>query len=119
MGRSCPRTPGSRTGSSPTRQESRSSTRSTTASRTPRTQAPAERRASTDLGWAPVRRLPRPTLPSVAVTICLLVLTSAAALATSRSIDRREEQLLDERAQQAATMVDRRTDSYVEKLVGT
>jgi signal transduction histidine kinase len=66
-----------------------------------------------------VRRLPRPTLPSVAVTLCLLVLTSAAALATGRSVERREDQLLDERAQQAATIVDRRTDSYVEKLVST
>ena len=66
-----------------------------------------------------MRRLPRPTLPSVAVTLCLLVLTSAAALSTSRSIDRREDQLLNERANQAATAIDRRTDSYLEKLVGT
>ena len=63
-------------------------------------------------------KLGRPPLPAVAVTVCLLVLTSAAALATNRAIDRREDQLLDERARQAATMIDRRTDSYVEKLVG-
>ena len=66
-----------------------------------------------------MRRLPRPTVPSVAVTLCLLVLTSAAALATSRSIDRREEQLLNERARQAAEMIDRRTNTYLEKLNGT
>ena len=66
-----------------------------------------------------MRRFPRPTLPAVAVTLCLLVLTSAAALATSRSIDRREDQLLNERARQAAATVDRRTDRYIEKLVST
>ena len=55
----------------------------------------------------------------MAVTLALLVLTSAAALLTSRSVDRREDQLLEERARQAVDMVDRRTDRYVEKLVST
>ena len=62
---------------------------------------------------------PHPTAPAVAVTICLLVLTSAAALATSRSIDRREDQLLDERARQAAATIDRRMGIYIEKLIAT
>lgn len=66
-----------------------------------------------------MRRFPRPTLPAVAVTLCLLALTSAAALATGRSVERREEQLLRERAGAAAAAVDRRTDTYVEKLTGT
>jgi signal transduction histidine kinase len=66
-----------------------------------------------------MRRLPRPPAFAVAVTICLLALTSAAALATSRAIDRREDNLLEERARQAAGTVDRRTDDYVEKLTST
>ena len=60
----------------------------------------------------------RLTLPAVVVTICLLIVTSAAAIATSRSIERREDQLLDERAEQAAAVIDRRTDTYTEKLIG-
>ena len=60
----------------------------------------------------------RPTAPAIVVTICLLLLTSAAALATSRAIDRREDQLLEERAEQAATALDRRTDAYIQKLIG-
>ena len=55
----------------------------------------------------------------MAVTLALLVLTSAAALATSRSIDRREDQLLEERARVAAATIDRRIATYVEKLRGT
>src|SRR3712207_1716843 len=62
----------------------------------------------------PARRL---TLPAVLVTACLLIVMSAAALATSRSLDRREDQLLDERAQQDADVIDRRTDTYTEKLI--
>jgi signal transduction histidine kinase len=60
----------------------------------------------------------RLTLPAVVVTVCLLIVTSAAALATSRSLDRREDQLLDERAEAAAAVIDRRTDTYTEKLIG-
>ena len=62
-------------------------------------------------------RIPRPPAAAVAVSLCLLVLTSAAALATSRAIDRREDQLLDERARQAAQVLDRRTVVYTEKLI--
>jgi CHASE1-domain containing sensor protein len=62
-------------------------------------------------------RIPRPPAAAVAVSLCLLVLTSAAAFATSRAIDRRADQLLDERARQAAQTLDRRTVVYVEKLI--
>jgi signal transduction histidine kinase len=66
-----------------------------------------------------MRRLPRPTAPAVAVALCLLVLTSAAAYSTSRSLDRREDQLLDERAGSARALVERRTNIYIEKLIST
>jgi signal transduction histidine kinase len=65
-----------------------------------------------------VRVLP-PNAPAVAVALCLLVVTSAAALATSRAIDRREDQLVDERARQAASLVSRRTNIYIEKQIAT
>jgi len=64
-------------------------------------------------------RLPRPPVAAVFVAVCLLALASAAALATSRAIERREANLLAERARQAAEAVDRRTDHYVEKLTST
>jgi signal transduction histidine kinase len=66
-----------------------------------------------------LQRLPRPTAPAVAVALCLLVLTSGAALATSRSLERRQDQLLDERAALARSLVERRTNIYIEKLIST
>ena len=61
----------------------------------------------------------RPSLPAVLVALALLLLTAFAALATSRSIDRRQDQLLQQRASEAAQMVDRRTEALVEKLYST
>lgn len=60
----------------------------------------------------------RPSLPAVAVAVALLLVTALAALATSGSLDQRRDQLLDQRAAEAANALDRRTDNYVEKLYG-
>jgi signal transduction histidine kinase len=60
----------------------------------------------------------RLSLPAAAVALGLLLLTLLAALAVDRAIDRREDQALDNLAVEVATLVDRRTDTYAEKLFG-
>jgi len=46
----------------------------------------------------------------------LLLLTAIAAGFSARQVDRREQELVDQRAEQAVGLIDRRTDAYVENL---
>ena len=60
----------------------------------------------------------RPSPLVLAVLLGLLLVTGLAAYVTARSVDRREDQLLDERASQVGAAIDRRVDTYIEKLYG-
>ncbi len=60
----------------------------------------------------------RPAPLVLAVLLGLLLVTGLAALVTAGQVDRREDQLLDERASQVASAIDRRVDTYTEKLFG-
>ena len=55
---------------------------------------------------------------ALVVTIALALLAGAAALLVGLGVDEREEQLLDERGTAVATAIDRRTDTFLEKLYG-
>jgi signal transduction histidine kinase len=52
------------------------------------------------------------------VFLGLAALTATAALVTARQVDRREDQLLDERARSVVGAIDRRIETYTEKLFG-
>jgi signal transduction histidine kinase len=60
----------------------------------------------------------RPSASALVVLVCLLALTTGAALFTARQVDEREDQLVDERANAVAGAIDRRIDTYTEKLFG-
>ena len=60
----------------------------------------------------------RPSTLALAVFFGILAVTLIASLFTSRQVDRRADQELDERARAAATAIDRRLDTYTEKLYG-
>lgn len=60
----------------------------------------------------------RPSTLALAVFLGLAALTVTAALVTARQVDRREDQLLDERARAVVGAIDRRIETYTEKLFG-
>ena len=60
----------------------------------------------------------RPSAAAAAVTIWLLLATALAAWFGARQVERRGADQLDERAAQIAATVDRRVDTYVEKMYG-
>jgi signal transduction histidine kinase len=79
----------------------------------PRTEAPARLPGSASLGT--VRR---PSTLALVVFLGLAAITITAAVFTARQVDRREDQLLDERARGVADAIDRRIETYTEKLFG-
>jgi signal transduction histidine kinase len=52
------------------------------------------------------------------VFLGLVAVTAIAAIFTARQVDRREDQLLDERARSVVEAIDRRIETYTEKLFG-
>jgi signal transduction histidine kinase len=52
------------------------------------------------------------------VFLGLALVTAIAAMFTARQVDRREDQLLDERASAVGAAIDRRIETYTEKLFG-
>ena len=60
----------------------------------------------------------RPSSLALAVFLGLAAVTLTAAVFTARQVDRREDQLLDERAQSVVEAIDRRIEAYTEKLFG-
>ncbi|MDQ3740572.1 MAG: CHASE domain-containing protein [Actinomycetota bacterium] len=60
----------------------------------------------------------RPSSLALAVFLGLITVTAIAAIFTARQVDQREDQLLDERAQAVGDAIDRRIETYTEKLFG-
>jgi signal transduction histidine kinase len=60
----------------------------------------------------------RPSTLALAVFLGLAAVTAIAATFTARQVNRREEQLLDERAESVVEAIDRRIETYTEKLFG-
>jgi signal transduction histidine kinase len=60
----------------------------------------------------------RPSTFGLAVFLGLTLVTIIAAAFTARQVDRREDQLLDERARAVVGAIDRRIETYTEKLFG-
>ena len=60
----------------------------------------------------------RPSTLALAVFLGLAAVTAIAAIFTARQVERREDQLLDERAQSVVEAIDRRIETYTEKLFG-
>ncbi|HEV2812141.1 MAG TPA: CHASE domain-containing protein [Solirubrobacteraceae bacterium] len=60
----------------------------------------------------------RPSTLALAVFLGLAAVTVIAAVFTARQVDRRADQLLDERAQSVVGSIDRRIETYTEKLFG-
>lgn len=60
----------------------------------------------------------RPAPLVLAVLLGLLLVTGLAAFVTARLVDQRQDQLLDERASQVGAAIDRRVDTYTEKVYG-
>jgi CHASE1-domain containing sensor protein len=60
----------------------------------------------------------RPSTLALAVFLGLAAVTAIAAVFTARQVDQREEQLLDERARSVVEAIDRRIETYTEKLFG-
>ena len=60
----------------------------------------------------------RPSTLALAVFLGLAAVTASAAIFTARQVDQRADQLLDERAQSVVQAIDRRIETYTEKLFG-
>ncbi|HEX8207885.1 MAG TPA: CHASE domain-containing protein, partial [Solirubrobacteraceae bacterium] len=60
----------------------------------------------------------RPSSLALAVFLGILAITVIAAVFTYRQVDRRADQALDERARAVAQSIDRRIETYTEKLFG-
>jgi signal transduction histidine kinase len=60
----------------------------------------------------------RPSTLALAVFLGLAAVTAIAAMFTARQVGRREDQLLDERAESVVEAIDRRIETYTEKLFG-
>jgi signal transduction histidine kinase len=60
----------------------------------------------------------RPSSLALAVFLGLAAVTAIAAVFLARQVDRREDQLLDERARTVVQAIDRRIETYTEKLFG-
>jgi signal transduction histidine kinase len=60
----------------------------------------------------------RPSTLALAVFLGLAAVAAIAAVFTARQVDQREDQLLDERAQAVIDAIDRRIETYTEKLFG-
>jgi signal transduction histidine kinase len=60
----------------------------------------------------------RPSTLAVAVFLGILAVALIAAVSTYRQVDRRADQELDERARAVAEAIDRRIETYTEKLFG-
>ena len=60
----------------------------------------------------------RPVSIAPAVLVGLLLVTAIAAVFSARQVDRRADQLLDEQARGVVRAIDRRIETYTEKLYG-
>ena len=67
---------------------------------------------------ASVDAVRRPPTLSLAISLGIFAVTVIAAIVTARQVDERREQALEERAQQVVQTIDRRIETYTEKLFG-